>query len=662
MSAVLAERSPALQMAAAGLRIFPLRTNAKLPAIAGWQGQASTDPEKVAKWAGSCRNWGVCAGTERTNPDTGAVERLVIVDLDRKKGGDGVEALKRACTQAGFELNVQTLIVQTPTGGGLHLYFWTSAPIRQGADVLGAGSGVDVRAAGGYVVGPGSTIDGVAYRVAMDAPIAVMPTQLAALFPQGARETKPADTKPLAGVDAAKARRRALDYLKTAPVAIEGEAGDQTTYRVAAMLKDKGCTQAQALELMADSWNERCTPPWDHDELETKVRNAFEYGKDAPGIAAPEAVFPRAAAPADEDALEQSKRSALVVMCVADVASKPIEWLWPQVFALGKHSTIAGDPGLGKSQVSIALAALVSTGGILPDGSRAPLGDVVFITAEDDVADTIRPRLEAAGADLRRVHVIDGVPATTPNGQEGVRGFDLTSDVHRLAELLERLPETRLIVIDPVSAFLGGTDSHKAAEVRAAMGAISKLAEVRRVALLSINHLNKGGGGGSALSRVSGSGAFTAHPRAAYLVTRDKDDQELRTMAPIKNNIGDDTTAYFFKVISVTVAGDIETSRVEWQERTEQLSADEALEQKSPKSGGAEVLRATDYVRDALAFGAKPAREMEAGAKAAGISAATLRRARAALRVVASKETGKSNGAWVWALPEPPRTADDIFS
>jgi putative DNA primase/helicase len=232
--------------------------------------------------------------------------------------------------------------------------------------------------------------------------------------------------------------------------------------------------------------------------------------------------------------------------------------------------------------------------------------------------------------------------------------------VHRLAELLDTLPEARLIVIDPMSAFLGGTDSHKAAEVRAAMGAISKLAETRRVALLSINHLNKSSGA-SAMARVSGSGAFVAQPRAAYIVTRDKDDQALRVMAPLKNNIGDDTTAYFFKVVSVTVDGGIETSRVEWQERTEQLSADEALEQKAPKGAGAESLRAMDYIRATLAAGAKPAREMEAGAKTAGISAATLRRAREALRVMSGKEHGKRDGQWVWALPDPPRTAEDIF-
>jgi putative DNA primase/helicase len=641
-----------------GLHVFPLRRNGKTPATEGWQGQATTDPERTSKWASPGRNWGVRTGTTRANPTTGAAERLVVIDLDRKKGADGPAMLKTACTAAGFELDgLRTLIVQTPSGGGLHLYFWSSAPIRQGAHVLGPGSGVDVRAAGGYVVGPGSTIDGTAYRVVMDAPIATMPSELAALFPRGDAEMKPADTTPLPGVDPVRARTRAVEYLKTAPAAVQGEAGDTTTYRVAAMLKDKGCTQAQALELMAAHWNSRAAPPWDDDELETKVRNAFKHGKDAPGIAAPEAVFDRVEMPA-EDA--QPKRAGLVVTCVADVASKPIEWLWPQVFALGKHSTIAGDPGLGKSQVSICLAALVSTGGVLPDGSPCPLGDVVFITAEDDVADTIRPRLEAARADLRRIHVIDGVPATTPTGQEGVRGFDITSDVHRLAELLDTLPEARLIVIDPMSAFLGGTDSHKAAEVRAAMGAISKLAETRRVALLSINHLNKSSGA-SAMARVSGSGAFVAQPRAAYIVTRDKDDQALRVMAPLKNNIGDDTTAYFFKVVSVTVDGGIETSRVEWQERTEQLSADEALEQKAPKGAGAESLRAMDYIRATLAAGAKPAREMEAGAKTAGISAATLRRAREALRVMSGKEHGKRDGQWVWALPDPPRTAEDIF-
>ncbi len=670
MSAVL-ETTPilesALRFAGMGLRCFPVDPVDKKAVFKGWQAKASSDPAQLARWfppGTGHKRFGIAMGEERTCPATGRTQWATAIDLDLKDGKDGFKSIEAACKAAGVYFASEaagTLCQGTPSGGG-HAVFWCNVRLKNDSDVLGAGSGVDIRSRGGLILGAGSVnADSKVYGITRDLPMAVMSDALAAIFPLDAHDTKVADSTPIQGVDPISARAQAVEYLKVTPAAIEGQGGDRRTLDVAMRVLDFGCPQDEAVQLILEIYNPRCAPEWTSDEVVEKVCNAAKTRKDPPGILNTKAAFDAVLRRQDDPSTPATpSRSALVVTCVADVESKAIEWLWPQVFALGKHSTIAGDPGLGKSQVSIALAALVSTGGILPDGSVCPQGDVVFITAEDDVADTIRPRLEAAGADLRRVHVVDGVPAKTSTGQDGVRGFDLTCDVNRLAEMLDALPAVRLIVIDPASAFLGDVDSHKNAEVRAALNAITKLAEDRRLCLLTINHLNKGKG--SAMSRVLASVAFVAQPRAAYVVTRDKDDPALRVMAPLKNNIAVDGMAFYFKVVSFTSTGDIETSRVEWQDRTEQLSADEALEQKSPRGGGAESMRAMDYVRGALAFGARPAREMEAGAKAAGISGATLRRARAALRVVASKELGKPNGAWVWALPEPPRTPDDIFA
>jgi hypothetical protein len=295
--------------AAQGVEAFWLPANSKKATLSDWPGKATRDISCLAKWfaPGSSHasdNWAAKAGAERKNPTTGETERLTILDLDRKDGKDGVSTLNTACEAAGLKLDDfgDTLTVQTPSGG-IHLYYWSALPVAQGAGVLGKHSGVDVRAGNGYVVGPASVIDGKAYSVINDAPIASM-GKLASLFKGAASQKKVVSELPLPGsADPDRARIRAIEYLKTAPRAVQGNSGDEITYKVACRLKDFGCTQAQAEELMLDHWNPHCSPPWSTDELGAKVANAYKYGTDQPGAAAPEAVFdkvPAADAETDE--------------------------------------------------------------------------------------------------------------------------------------------------------------------------------------------------------------------------------------------------------------------------------------------------------------------------------------------------------------------------
>lgn len=112
---------------------------------------------------------------------------------------------------------------------------------------------------------------------------------------------------------------------------------------------------------------------------------------------------------------------SLTTRRLSEIEAKPVCWLWPGRIARGKLTIIAGNPGLGKSQITASLAAVVTTGGRWPvDRHPSKASDVIFLTAEDDVADTLRPRLEAAGADVRRVHFVEGVAlGVTSNGERG---------------------------------------------------------------------------------------------------------------------------------------------------------------------------------------------------------------------------------------------------
>src|SRR5262245_6475601 len=147
---------------------------------------------------------------------------------------------------------------------------------------------------------------------------------------------------------------------------------------------------------------------------------------------------------------DMKKPPHLVTRRMSDIEMRPIDWLWKNRIALGKLCLLAGEPGLGKSLLSCSLAALVSTGALFPDESRPPIGTVIFLTCEDDVEDTIRPRLEAAGADTSKIHIID-IVADIVDDKPVARGVDLSRDVELLRTEAVRLGKVRFIVIDPIS-------------------------------------------------------------------------------------------------------------------------------------------------------------------------------------------------------------------
>jgi putative DNA primase/helicase len=272
------------------------------------------------------------------------------------------------------------------------------------------------------------------------------------------------------------------------------------------------------------------------------------------------------------------KRPVLVSRRASDIMPEPIAWFWPGRIARGKVTLIAGMPGLGKSQITAYLAATVSIGGTLPaDGGKSPLGSVIFLSAEDDPADTIVPRLMAAGADRRRIEIVEAVSEPVA-GQPGIRRpVCLKSDLTLLSDVTARLGDTVLVIVDPLSAYLGRVDSHKNAEVRVLLALLTDWAGQRQVAVVGVTHLNKGGG--DALSRFTGSMAFVAAARAGFLVVPDAEDETggRRLFLPAKNNIAKKLPGLAFTVQGVTLANEIETSRIEWCPGEVNVSADEAL-------------------------------------------------------------------------------------
>lgn len=268
-----------LDLAARGFYLFPLQPNSKLPAIKAWQVQASRDTAKIERWARKypgC-NWGIFTGKY------GDDAALLVVDVDTKGEKHG-NATLLALELEGLDCP-PTLESATPSGGR-HLVYRVSTAVRQGVDVLG--QGLDIRSHGGFIVAPGSTIDGVPYRIESDR--APEPAPCWVMDRCGLPRSKSANRERLPGIDPERAHARAVEYLtKQAPEAIEGAGGDRTTFVVAAKLKDLGVDEATATRLMLELWHDGCG--WSPDELAAKVRNAFKYGANPPGADAPEAAF-----------------------------------------------------------------------------------------------------------------------------------------------------------------------------------------------------------------------------------------------------------------------------------------------------------------------------------------------------------------------------------
>jgi putative DNA primase/helicase len=342
---------------------------------------------------------------------------------------------------------------------------------------------------------------------------------------------------------------------------------------------------------------------------------------------------------------------------VADIQPKPIRWLWPGRIAQGKVSIIAGNPGLGKSQVTVGMAATVSTGGLWPvDGKRCDVGNVIILSAEDDPSDTIRPRLEAAGADLSRVYILDavlGLPLT--GGSETPRAFNLKTDMDQLGSMLKEIGGAALVIIDPITAYLGTTDSHKNAEIRALLSPLAELAGQYEAAVVAVSHFNKNANT-EALMRVTGSLAFVAAARAAYVVAKDPENEARRLFLPLKNNLGNDQTGLAFTVESAQVEstiGRIETSRVAWESSAVTVTAEEAMKPQVPDEERSDLDDAKGFLRGLLADGPVPSKQIRSDAEGAGHAWRTIQRAQKALGIVAAKK-GMKEG-WVWQLNTPSR-------
>ncbi|MDR0476089.1 MAG: AAA family ATPase [Treponema sp.] len=283
-----------------------------------------------------------------------------------------------------------------------------------------------------------------------------------------------------------------------------------------------------------------------------------ESGKTFAGMTDEE--FKKCAATERLKAARERKDPFALVKPFSEIVAVAITWLWLFKIAIGKFTLFAGDPGLGKSQGTLDIAARASLGKPFPDGSPCPLGDTIILTSEDDPADTIRPRLDALEADVKRIHILQGERLADGN----VKSMDMKK-VGTLKDAIYQIEAKGhnflLLVIDPVDSFLGGSDSNSNEEVREALDGLCALAERQKFAVLGIKHLNKSKN--DPAYRVGGSIAFTAKARAVWVFTEDKKTGR-HLFLPLKNNLGPSGGGFQYS-IQVRDTGGITAPFISWE-------------------------------------------------------------------------------------------------
>ena len=467
----------ALSLAQRGLRVFRLRQGTKNHFIdKDWVTSATCSAADIFDDFRGNYNIGVLA--------TG----LVVLDVDNHGKIDGFQALKS------FQFP-DTFTVRTPSGG-MHLYFDAEGELFGQIDFA---PGINVRATNGYVVGPGSIINGAPYEITSHAPIAPVPQWLAERL--RAAPQKAANAGETVGeLDTAAALESARAYLESAaPEAVEGCGGDNTTYKVACAVLDRGVSPEAALDLMLEHWNERCSPPWEPDDLERKVQNAADHRQAAIGRDNPASGFVPIELPADlKDPF--ASRVWRYDDTAESVAAIPLRaWLIPGV-AIRENITVLGAPGAtAKSTWALQLGIASVTGEGRLIGAEVTERTNVLIINNEDPLDEMRRRLAAAckhfgvdhGAIRDKIHLFSGhgnkfKVARRGNGRQQIIAGEL------LPFLLKFVVENKIgiIVFDPLVSVHESNENDNT-EMQRVMDILVSIVAETKAAGLVIHHTSK---------------------------------------------------------------------------------------------------------------------------------------------------------------------------
>jgi RecA-family ATPase len=545
----------ALELASWGLRIHPLHENSKAPVLPEWQNKATTNPVVIKIWWRQA-NYNIGIATGRADGDLVGRE-LVGLDFDCKNGKPGLETFKQHALLG----LVDTLLVRTGTGG-IHALYWRRPGSGNGQienSVEEIAPGVDVRGWHGYLVGPGSVVDGKVYAIMRQVDIGELPGALEEKALRGKGSSRKTNGngahaagggsgEPIGELDRAEAIARVRRYLlEEAPIAIQGAGGDNTTLQVAYWCKDLGVSEGVCLELMLEHWNPRCAPPWDADELGIKVRNAYRYGKRPPGSSS---AFEEFEADPDwkyeswKDWKARQPKYSFPFINMENWDNEPVpvqEWDVPGRIPRRQSVIFSGEGGAGKSllQLQLSVATVLGTDWL---GATPRQGPAIFVDCEDD-QHVLHYRLAAVARhyDVRFDALVrKGLHLSSLVGHDTVLATAERSGLIKETKLYERLLEAArdikpVILGIAASANVFAGEENNRSQVQQFVNLLTRLAMAAGGSVVLISHPSLAG-----ISSGTGLSGSTQWHNAVRgrMVLKQGDEKDTRVLEFQKNQYG----------------------------------------------------------------------------------------------------------------------------
>ncbi|MGO8870560.1 MAG: AAA family ATPase [Acidimicrobiales bacterium] len=339
-------------------------------------------------------------------------------------------------------------------------------------------------------------------------------------------------------------------------------------------------------------------------------------------------------------------RPAIAFRSAADVAVRRTEWLWPGQLPAGAFVLLNGRQGDGKGTIGADWMARLTTGSPMPDGHRPDPINCAVLSLEDDTERTVVPRLKAAGCDLSRVSILDGIDDVDGDGVPIRRPWRMPGDLSALSEFISA-NEIRFLILDPVAYMIGGADGNAYSEVGSILTSLSKVAELTGCTIIGVRHLRKSSSSDARDAGI-GSVAWTAVARVEFIVGRDPQDESgrLRVLAQSKNNLAPESPSFAYVIDQ---DDDYEVGRIRWLGASGLTARNLTAEVDGPEAQSDRV-EARELLRVLLADGPVDAKAILRAANDAGIGERTLRKAKFDLKV--KSEKAGLGGGWVWKMTE----------
>ena len=629
----------------------PVGKKGKIPLISNGVSGATIDIDQVHQW------W-----SKWPTANIGlACKYCLVIDLDNKDGKNG----SADCAAISEKLGpLQPVTLAASGSGGWHLFF--AKPDleiigRTNVEWNGSKTGIDIRVGNQYIIAPPSLHE-LGKRYAWHTPL-VPPENLTPVPQAWIDGFLPKKNSPLL-LPAKYVRpddkvvERCRKYVSTMPKAISGQNGHPATLSVAnAIFWGFGLDEATGWPILTD-YNIDCQPPWSEKELRRKMRQATE--KPPPGKEFGWLLNANRERYDHDDFsyysrprnVAQQSTAKLIAPRLSTFDRENITFLWKDRIMNGKLVLFCGDGSVGKTWLLCYMCAAVTRGVNWADGSPCEQGGVIFFTSEDGAGDTLRPRIEDNGGDPLHVFVPEVV--MLPHGVP--KEFSIR-EVNELADFIENLEKenwpgyVKLVIFDPITAFMGDIDEFKNNQVRAAFRPMARLADEKKFAWIGVGHPKKGAELSRAKDAFSGSIAYTNAARLLWNFYHDR-ESGVRRMLLAKNNL---------LVNPKGLAYIVNDGVVSFTDTNIEMDADEYQQQNQPSGGrrrsSVKTKEAEDWLREYLKDGPKPSGNKNnpapdtvfGDAIANGLKRGTVWDA--ADRIGVYKEKEAISRRWLWSLP-----------